>query len=259
METLLVTREHGVVTVVLNRPERKNALNAVMIQELGELFDQVERCSEDRVVVLTGAGAAFCSGLDIAGSSVPGERPAPPIARMRRLARTVSALHGLTKPTIAKVDGVAYGAGLGLALGCDLVVVSDRARLATFFSRRALSLDTGTSWLLPRLVGMARAKELALFADEIDVERAERIGLVNRVVPSPEIDAFVADWARRLAEGPALALSFSKSLIAGSGARSFAEALEAEAHCQVVNFSTADAAEAMAAFAERREPRFSRE
>jgi enoyl-CoA hydratase/carnithine racemase len=257
VETLLVEREGGVVTVTMNRPERRNAANGTMIQELRTCFDEVERRADDRVLVLTGAGEAFCSGLDLTGDrGDPGGEPASPMARMRRLARAASALHRLSKPTIAKVDGVAYGAGFGLALGCDLVVVSDRARLATFFSRRALSVDTGMSWLLPRLVGIAVAKELVLFGDELDVHRAEQMGLVNRVVPSSELDAFVAGWAQRLVQGPTLALSLSKSLIDGSGPLAFDQALDSEAHCQVVNFSSADAAEALAAYTERRDPHF---
>lgn len=257
METLLVEREGGVVTVTMNRPERRNAANAIMIQELGTCFDEVERRPDDRVLVLTGAGEAFCSGLDLTdGRGDPPVEPEPPMVRMRRLARTASALHRLSKPTISKVDGVAYGAGLGFALGCDLVVVSDRARLATFFSRRALSVDTGMSWLLPRLVGIARAKELVLFGDELDVQRAEQMGLVNRVVPSSELDAFVADWSQRLAQGPTLALSLSKSLIGGSGPLGFEQALDGEARCQAVNFSSADAAEALVAYRERRDPHF---
>ncbi len=253
METLLVQRDEGVVTVTLNRPGRSNAANPTMVQELRACFEEVDRRDDDRVLVLTGAGGSFCSGLDLAGGDGP---PVPPMVRMRRLARTALALHTLSKPTIAKVDGVAYGAGLGLALGCDLVVVSDRARLATFFERRGLSLDTGTSWLLPRLVGVARAKELTLLGDVLDSTQAASIGLVNRVVPANELDDFVGGWARRLAQGPTLALSLSTSMIDRASSLSFEQALETEAHCQTVSFSSADAAEALAAYAERREPRF---
>ena len=120
-------------------------------------------------------------------------------------------LHRVTKPTIAKVDGHAVGAGLSLALGCDLVVCTDRAKLSAIFSRRGLSLDMGASWLLPRIVGLARAKEIALFGDMWTAEEALAIGLVNRVVPPAEIDAFVDDWARTLAAGPPLALSLNKT------------------------------------------------
>jgi 2-(1,2-epoxy-1,2-dihydrophenyl)acetyl-CoA isomerase len=180
----------------------------------------------------------------------------PHLLGMRRLGDLALTLHRLAKPTIAKVDGVAVGAGLSLALGCDLVVVSDRARLSTIFSRRGLSLDNGASWLLPRLLGLAKAKEVALFGDMLDAGRALELGLVNRVLPVGELDDFVDDWARTLAAGPPLALSMTKTLLNGSLSSSMAEAVEAEARCQAVNFGSRDTVEAMAAFFEKRPPHF---
>src|ERR1019366_9998730 len=123
------------------------------------------------------------------------------------------ALHRVTKPTIAKVDGHAVGAGLSLALGCDLIVCSDRAKLSMIFAQRALSLDNGASWLLPRLVGLARAKEIALFGGMWSGEDALALGLVNRVIPVAELDAFVDGWAATLAAGPTMALSMTKTLL----------------------------------------------
>jgi enoyl-CoA hydratase/carnithine racemase len=257
VETLIVEREAGVVTVTMNRPERKNAASSVMLNELRDTLEAVERSPEDRVMVLTGAGGAFCSGADLGDPDGPATNSAVPgLVRMRRLGDVALALHRLTKPAIAKVDGVAVGAGLSLALGCDLVVASDRARLSMIFSRRGLSLDNGASWLLPRLIGMARAKEVAFFADILDAETALSLGLVNRVVPVAELDEFVAGWASTLAAGPPLALSMTKTLLQGSLSLSMAEAVEDEARCQSVNFESADTAEAMAAFVEKRPPRF---
>lgn len=257
METLIVERDGGVVTVTMNRPERKNAANGVMLDELRDTFEAVERNLEDRVLVLTGAGGAFCSGADLGDPHGPaGNTAVPGLVRMRRLGDVALALHRLTKPAIAKVDGVAVGAGFSLALGCDLVVASDRARLSMIFSRRGLSVDNGASWLLPRLIGMARAKEVALFGDMLDAEAARSLGLVNRVLPVEELDDFVAGWARTLAAGPPLALSMTKTLLNDSFSSSMAEAVEAEARCQAMNFSTDDTAEALAAFVEKREPRF---
>jgi 2-(1,2-epoxy-1,2-dihydrophenyl)acetyl-CoA isomerase len=258
VETLLVEREAGVVTVTMNRPERKNAANGVMLTELRDTFEAVERNADDRVLVLTGAGGAFCSGADLGDPDGPATNTkVPGLIRMRRLGDVALALHRLTKPTIAKVDGVAVGAGFSLALGCDLVVASDRARFSMIFSRRGLSLDNGASWLLPRLIGLARAKEVALFGDMLDVTAARDLGLVNRVLPADEVDAFVSDWAARLAAGPPLALSMIKTLLNDSFSSSMAEAVEHEARCQAVTFETADMAEAMAAFKEKRDPRFS--
>jgi 2-(1,2-epoxy-1,2-dihydrophenyl)acetyl-CoA isomerase len=257
METLIVERQGGVVTVTMNRPERKNAANAVMLLELPAIFEEIEANAADRVMVLTGAGGAFCSGADLGDPNGPAKDTSrSPLARMRRLGDVALALHRLTKPAIAKIDGVAVGAGLSLALGCDLVVCSDRSRLSMIFSQRGLSLDNGGSYLLPRLVGMARAKEIALFGGMWSGEEALAIGLVNRVVPLAELDAFVDDWATTLAAGPPLALSMTKTLLRDSLASSMDEALENEARCQSVNFASEDTNEALAAFTEKREPTY---
>jgi 2-(1,2-epoxy-1,2-dihydrophenyl)acetyl-CoA isomerase len=257
METLVVERQGGVVTVTMNRPERKNAANAVMLTELPAIFEEIEGNAADRVMVLTGAGGAFCSGADLADPKGPAsDTSRSPLARMRRLGDVALALHRVTKPTIAKVDGHAVGAGLSLALGCDLVVCSDRAKLSMIFSRRGLSLDNGASYLLPRLVGMARAKEIALFGGMWSGEEALAIGLVNRVIPLAELDAFVDDWAATLAAGPPLALSMTKTLLHGSAQASMEEAVENEARCQSVNFASEDTKEALAAFTEKREPTY---
>ena len=256
METLIVERDGGVVTVTMNRPERKNAANGKMFEELLEIFEEVERTAADRVLVLTGAGGSFCSGADLADPHGPLDPSVPGLLRMHRLADTAMAVHRLSKPAIAKVDGLAVGAGLSLALGCDLVVATEGSRLCMIFSRRGLSLDFGASWLLPRLVGMARAKELALLADMISAEDALAMGLVNRVVPADEIDAVVDSWARRLAAGPPLALAMTKAMLNHSLAASMEQALEDEARCQAYNFTTEDTDEALQAFNEKREPRF---
>ena len=257
MESLIVERQGGVVTVTMNRPERKNAANAVMLLELPAIFEEIEANAADRVMVLTGAGGAFCSGADLGDPNGPAaDTSRSPLARMRRLGDVALALHRLTKPTIAKVDGHAVGAGLSLALGCDLIVCSDRAKLSMIFSRRGLSLDNGASFLLPRLVGMARAKEIALFGGMYSGEEALAIGLVNRVVPQAELDAFVDQWAATLAAGPPLALSMTKTLLHGSAQSSMEEAVENEARCQSVNFASEDTNEALAAFTEKREPTY---
>lgn len=258
METVVVSRAGGVVTVTLNRPERMNALTDAMLEELRATFDTVARRAEDRVLVLTGAGGEFCSGADLSEAGRPGAGDSwSALELVRRLGDVALSLHRLAKPTIAKLDGVAVGAGLGLALGCDLRVASSRARLSMIFVRRALSPDCAASWLLPRLVGAAKAKELAFFGEVVDAETALRIGLVNRVVEQHDLDAAVADWAARLAEGPVLALSTTKSLLDSAWSSSLADALEHEAECQAVNFSGADVREAIAAFSEKRTPRFS--
>lgn len=153
-------------------------------------------------------------------------------------------LHRLPKPTIAKVRGVAAGAGLNLALGCDLVVASDNARFSEIFAQRGLVLDFGGSWLLPRLIGLHRAKEVALFGDVLPATEADRLGLVNRVVPDDELDGFVTGWAWWLAAGPPVALAQTKRMLNESFQRSMAEALDAEGNAQVLAIGTDDVKEA---------------
>jgi enoyl-CoA hydratase/carnithine racemase len=256
-ETIIVERDGGVVTVTLNRPERKNAGNGLMWQELNDTLSEVGRRREDRVLVITGAGGAFCSGADIADPrGVSGDPEDPHLVRMRFFGQVMLALHVLAKPTIAKIRGIAAGAGMSLALGCDLTVASDNARFSEIFARRGLSVDGGSSWLLPRLIGLHKAKELAYFADILSAEEAAAYGLLNRVVADDELDAFVDDWARRLAQGPPIALSMTKRLLNNATSVTMAQALEDEARCQTINFYSADTAEAMRAFAEKREPKF---
>lgn len=272
METLQVFRENSVVTVTINQPKKKNAINAAMWDGLAEIFREIASRADDRVVVVTGAGEDFCSGADLsgrggnaagdAGSGGAGSGDAGAqnqvhhLAAMRRVNDACIALQRLPQPTIAKVRGVAVGAGCNLALGCDLVVASETARFSEIFARRGLSLDFGGSWLLPRRIGMHRAKELALLAEIVSAGDALEMGLVNRVLPDGEVDAFVEDWARKLAAGPPIALAQSKRLLNNSLNVTLEEALDDEAAAQTINFATSDTAEAMRAFIEKREPKF---
>lgn len=246
-------RNAGVVTVTLDRPEVLNAATATTWDEITEVCAEVARNDADRVMVLTGAGRAFCSGADLSGFE---GTDGPRLTAMRKTSAAAHALIRLPKPTIAKVNGVAAGAGANLALACDLVVASSDARFCEIFARRGLSVDFAGSWLLPRLVGLHRAKELVLLADMVSADEALGMGLVNRVVPASELDAFVEDWARRLAAGPPLALSLSKMLLEDGVDSSLDAALEAEGAAQSYNFSTADIKEAMAAWRDKRDPEF---
>ena len=259
-ETLFVTRgsgdDSGIVTVTLNRPEKKNAINAAMWRDLQQVLDEVADTATDRVLVMTGAGGAFCSGADLSGGNADGPSRHQ-LDAMREVADVALALHRLPKPSIAKVGGVAAGAGCAMALGCDLIVASTEARFSVIFARRGLAIDFGSSWLLPRLVGMHRAKELALLADILSAEDAAAMGLVNRVVAPDALEGFVGDWARRLAAGPPLALRMSKQMLNNSFAVSMDQALENESWCQTVTIgATTDAVEAMTAFVEKRTPTF---
>ncbi|MEU1960066.1 enoyl-CoA hydratase-related protein [Nocardia sp. NPDC019304] len=241
----------GVRTLTLNRPHRKNAIDAELWAALADALRTAAADRTVRALVLTGAGGAFCSGADI---STPDN--AHPVYRMRALTDVAMLLHELPLPTVAKVAGVAVGAGWNLALGCDLVVATPESTFAQIFARRGLSPDLGGSWLLPRLIGMQRAKRLALLAETIDAAQARELGLVTWVVTGNEIDGFVADLGARLAAGPPVALAQTKALLHEGAVSALREALAAEARAQGLNFATADVPEAFAAFAERREPRF---
>jgi enoyl-CoA hydratase/carnithine racemase len=257
-ETLLVDHVGGIVTVTLNRPEKKNAANAAMWAELLAVARDIAPRTDVRAVIVTGAGGEFCSGADVSGmgARTGSDAPMHPLASMRHVAEVCTAWYRLPQPTLAKVRGIAAGAGMNLALVCDLVVAGDTARFSEIFARRGLTIDFGGSFTLPRRVGLHRAKELALLADIIDAKEAEAMGLVNRVVPDGELDAFVADWATRLAAGPPIALAMTKRLLNNSMNVTLDEALEDEGVAQSVNFGTADTREAVMAFLEKRQPTF---
>jgi 2-(1,2-epoxy-1,2-dihydrophenyl)acetyl-CoA isomerase len=261
MEAIRVERDAGLVTITLDRPAKKNALDGPTWVALDRALAEVAEDPDDRALILTGAGGNFSAGADLSGNQtgkgLTGRHRLQPIVQeMRIVGEIVMRLHRLPKPTLAKVDGVAVGVGLGLVLACDLVVASERARFSEIFARRGLALDGGNSWLLPRRVGLNKAKELAFFADMLDAKQAEALGLVNKVVPVDELDAVAEDWGRRLAAGPTLALGLSKRLLDASSTVSFEQALEEEARCQHVTYTSEDVREGIAAFLERREPRF---
>jgi len=253
METIEVSRAEGVVTVTFNRPQVKNAVNDQMWDELLVTFREVYDNPDDRVLVLTGAEGAFCSGADL--SSV-NEGAREGIRAMRHAGDVILTLHRIPKPTIAKVNGVAAGVGCNIALGCDLIVAGESARFSEIFIKRGLSLDGGGSWLLPRLVGLHKAKELAFFGDVINAAEAERIGIVNHVVPDADLDQFVDEWAQRLVHLPPVALSTIKTMLTNSLMTSMDQALEDESRVQSYNLRTKDFAEAVRAFRQKDTPKF---
>lgn len=257
-DDLLVDRAGAVLTVTINRPEVMNAMTSEMFVDFGRICRAANEDDTLRAVVITGAGGNFCSGADVSGQAarVSGDTPVVPLRNMRRIKEAALALHDVQHPVVAKVRGVAVGAGLNIALGCDLVYASEDARFSEIFARRGLSLDFGGSWLLPRRVGLHRAKELALLAEVIDAAEADRIGLVNRVVPEADLDDVVDDVVERLAAGPPLALSMSKALLNQGVDTSLGQALEAEGLAQSVNFSTSDIREAGLAWIEKRKAVF---
>ena len=259
-DAVLVEHQDGLVTVTFNRPHRKNALNAESWIQLDAALTQAERDPSCRALVLTGADGNFSSGADLSGddsgNGLMGEGPQLIVHEMRAVGRMIARLQSLPKPTIAAVDGVAVGVALGLVLACDLVLATDRARFIQVFVKRGLALDGGSSWTLPRLVGIRRAKQMAFFGDTIDAATAMEWGLINEIVAPEDLAEVAGAWGQRLASGPTTALSLIKHLLDSSSNASFEDAIEAEARAQHIAYTTSDMAEGMTAFLERREPRF---
>ncbi|MGQ0632566.1 MAG: enoyl-CoA hydratase/isomerase family protein [Sporichthyaceae bacterium] len=249
--TVLVERVDGVATITLNRPHRKNGVTTSSVEEFIAALASVEANHRDRVLILTGAGGAFCSGMDLAEPMLPDE-----LTFMRRIAVICTTLHDLPIPTIAKVRGPAVGFGANLALCCDLAVAAEDAMFGELFADRGLSLDGGGSWSLPRLLGPQKAKEIAFFGARISGTEAAAIGMVNRAVPESALDGEVAAWAARLAAGPRRALSAMKAQLNKAYETSFAAALESEAVAQAMCARSPEVKEGVAAFMEKRAPDF---
>lgn len=250
---LLVTRADGVVTVTVNRPRRKNAITTAGWGDLRDALRTIDPL-RDRVLVLAGTGTDFCAGNDLGSDRSDPDRQ--PLNDMRIVGAAALALHTLPLPTVARVDGVAVGAGMNMALACDFVVCTDRARFSEIFVKRGLSIDFGGSWILPRLVGLRKAKQLTLLGDIIDAPTALELGLVYAVVAPEELDATVDDLVQRLRSGPPIATALSKAMLNESFGVTLAEALDHEGWAQTINSGTQDAREAARAFLEKRTARF---
>jgi enoyl-CoA hydratase/carnithine racemase len=253
---ILVADSGPVRWLTLNQPAHKNAVPVEGWRLLADAIGDFS-ASEQRVIVLCGAGEDFCSGADLGLDGVDGLRsPAVGRTRMQAPARAVTALHRLSKPSIAAVDGVATGGGMNLALGCDIVVATQQARFSEIFVKRGLTVDLGGTWLLPRIVGMARARELALTGRVVDAEEALAIGMVSRVVSRDELHATVQRLGEELAAGAPHAQGFIKRALARSMEMTFEQAIAFENQAQATLLASDDVREGVAAFLEHREPRF---
>ncbi len=249
-ETLLVDTRDGVRVLTLNRPDMLNALDARAGEELLGALREAERSPEVRCLLLTGSGRAFCAGADLRNHT-PGETSLGEILRTR-YNRIILQMRTVEKPVIAAINGVAAGAGCNLALAADLRVASDRASFLQAFTRVGLIPDSGGTWFLPRLVGMGRALEMMLLAEPIDAATAERVGLVNKVVPHDDLMARAMEWAERLAKGPTRAYGLIKRGVDRNIAADLREALEYEALLQEIAGRTEDHREGVAAFLAKR-------
>jgi 2-(1,2-epoxy-1,2-dihydrophenyl)acetyl-CoA isomerase len=254
--SVLVERADAVATVTLNRPEVRNALNLEMREALEAALRELAADAGVRVLVVRGAGEHFCAGGDVKAMQARSVTAAEGQARVEAMNRAVLALHGFRAPTIAMVDGFAVGAGCNLALACDLVVAADRARFGQVFARIGLIPDGGGTWLLPRRVGLARAKELVFTTELLDAARAGALGLVNRVVPAATLEAETRALARGIAEGPARAHALAKTLLNRALAVDLETSLAWEALVQGTMIASDDHREGLAAFFEKRPPRF---
>lgn len=256
-ETLLVDTADGVATVTLNRPEAKNALSPLMTDELTATLHALRRDDAVRAVVLTGAGSDFCAGGDVKamGGSAP-RTPEQRHAAMARYRALTLALTGFDKPLVAALDGVAYGAGVSIALTADIVLVSTRVRCALVFHRIGLVPDCGAWYTLPRIVGLQRAKELIYSAREFGADEALRMGLALEVHAPEALRSRAQAIAASLAQGPALAFGLSKQALNASLQSELSTMLDLEAAAQPIASSSEFAADAVRRFAAREPARF---
>jgi 2-(1,2-epoxy-1,2-dihydrophenyl)acetyl-CoA isomerase len=257
---LLARVDDGVAVLTMNRPDRRNALSPAMLDALARVLAGAEVDDAVGCVVLTGAGGAFCAGGDVkamaAGSMSDGGFDA--MVHRQRLSQreTAGRLHAMPKPTLAALPGAAAGAGLSLALACDLRYAARRAVVTTAFAHVGLAGDYGGTWFLTRLVGSARARELYFLPDRLDAEHAERLGIVNRVVDDERLEAEAMATARRLAAGPRVAYRYMKENLNRAETGELGECMDMEAAHHLRTGLTEDHREAAVAFAEKRAPTF---
>jgi 2-(1,2-epoxy-1,2-dihydrophenyl)acetyl-CoA isomerase len=251
------TSPSGVHTITLNRPDRLNAVDPELADALPRAIDAVATEDAVRVVLITGAGRGFCSGLDLsAPPRLPDATRAEQLDRFAWVGRWVLSIARCEKPVIAAVNGAAAGAGFGLALAADIRLVAASARMTAGYVRRGLSPDAGVSYHLPRLVGAGRAADILFTGRDIDAAEAERVGLVAMVIADDGFAERAHEYAERLAAGPPGALALTKRLLRSSLEASLESHLERELAYIKTCFASSDAAEALAAFVEKRKPQF---
>lgn len=256
-EAITHSLENQVAWITLNRPDARNAVNDAMREELLQVLTDARTNLDVRAVVITGAGKGFCTGADLSrrGSGPAGPGAAREMLRTRSQ-RLIRAVWELEKPVIAAVNGVAAGLGAHLAFACDLVLAAAESRFIEVFVRRGIAVDAAGAYLLPRLIGLAKAKELVFFGDDLPAEDAQRLGLVNKVVPGEQLQAAAREWAERLATGPTYAIGMSKRLLNRSLDVDMETSLDEESMVQSLVTQSEDTREGMLAFMEKRTPAF---
>jgi enoyl-CoA hydratase/carnithine racemase len=258
-ECLLYEVKDGIATLTLNRPDRLNALGGSLRDDLHDAVTRSAADPEVRVMVITGAGKGFCSGGDVKamGEAKAGQRERPLVEKIAPgRDRTLLAMREAPQPIIAAVNGAAAGAGMNLALGCDIRIASTAARFTQAFVKRGLHPDWGGTYFLPRMVGTAKACEMIFTGDVIDAAEAERLGIVSRVVAPEELMPTAYELARRIASGPPVAIRLAKRSIYANSELDLRAALQVETMAQNICFETEDATEGIRAFGEKRAPVF---
>ena len=253
-QTILTTLSEGIYTITLNRPEVYNAFNEQMTTDLQEAFKEAAKNDAVRVVVLTGAGKAFCSGQDLKDAPTGGGKRSLRDSLERRYNPLIRAMRKLPKPIIGSINGVAAGAGASLALACDYRIMSENAKLIEVFVRIGLVPDSGSSWFLVKNVGVAKAFELAATGDDIPAKKALELSLANQVVPSADLEKETASVATAFATGPTKAYGYIKRMIDKVAGMSLDEALDYEVFMQEAAGRTQDYTDAVKAFAEKKKP-----
>jgi len=259
-DDLLVETRDGVAVLTMNRPERLNALSKALVEGA---IAALERCADDAAVgciVLTGAGRGFCAGGDVTAmgdaSAYAELTMEQRVDRQRAIHRFSGLLHAIPKITIAAINGPCAGAGLGIALACDLRLAADHVKLTTAFAKVGFSGDFGITWPLVRTLGSAKALELLLLSDAISATEAQQLGLLNRVVPAAELVTATMDMANRIARGPRIAYRYMKQNVAAAAIEPYQAVLDREAFTQCWTGNTADHREGVAAFMAKRAPQF---
>ena len=260
-EDLLADIDNGVAVITMNRPDRRNAFSPAMVSALGTVLAQVETDEAVGCVVLTGAGGAFCAGGDVKSMVARGDgagRSIDAVIHRQRLNQraTSGRLWSMPKPTIAAIGGPAAGAGLSLALACDVRYAVPGAVLTTAFAKVAFAGDYGGTWFLTRLVGSGKAKELYYFSERLSAEEAHRLGIVNAIFPPADFEREVMERARRLAQGPSIAYRYMKENLNRAVSGELGECMDLEVTHHVHTGQTQDHREAAQAFTDKREPRF---
>ena len=245
----------GVATITLNRPEVYNALNDEITYELQDALKNAAKDKEVRVLVLTGSGKAFCAGQDLKAASGQEKRSFMESLH-KRYNPIIRAMRTLDKPIVCRLNGLAAGAGCSLALACDIIVASSEATLIEVFINIGLVPDSGSSYFLPRLVGMAKAFELCTLGSKVKADEALRLGLVNQVVPPDELDNAVLKYTGYFANAPTKSIGLIKKMLNKSTTATLEEMLDYEAYCQEIAGTSADYKEGVQAFLEKRKPEF---